>query len=264
MAITFRGSVATGVMTVDSGTVALAIECTPYAKVRVDILGIMAQLDSLVAVAATGRISPLFRVQKVTGVTSGGLLLTGIGAFDTSLTHDTGVIVRQSLGRNGGSGSDISYTGTPSNVKAYFSTHNTSIYGQMLPLPCCNTFSLPSSAHLYLNPGESLLVTWLDGTNPVGGEAFFTVAWEEYSLGTEYSLSGQVTISGTGVSGAKVILVTDTNRDMPTPQVEVVSTDGSGNWSKTLASGIKADAFVQYRSGETLYTAEGKPYLTKA
>jgi hypothetical protein len=120
-----------------------------------------------------------------------------------------------------------------------------------------------SGQHLYLDPGEALVVTWTNATQPVGGYAIFNAAWEEDTTDAGYTISGNVTLSSAAVSGAKVILVTDIDRDMPAPQVEVITTGAPGTWSKTLASGVKADAFVQYRNGETLYTDEGKPYLAK-
>lgn len=262
MAITYRGSSVTGAITAVSGTAVMSVECTPYSKVRVDIMAIQAQLDSLVGVSATGRIMPLFKVQKCTGSASGGMILSGKAPYDSQQSSDAGVVVRQSLGRAGGSATDIIITGTPKTVAGAFSSHNASIYGQHLYTNDC-IFTRAKDSHIYLNPGELILVTWNDGTTPVGGEAIFMVAWEEDSLGTEYTISGSVTNGGSPVTGAKVILVMDIDRDIPNPQLEVLTTGAPGTWTKTLASGVKADAFVQYRNGETLYTAEGKPYLAK-
>lgn len=261
MAITFRGSCVTGMFTGTSGSAVFALYCTPYSKVRLDVLSMTAQLDTVAAMTTTGHVAPLFMVMKVAGTVSGGMLLPAKGTFDTSMTPDPGVEVRQSLGFAGGSGADLTITGTPVAISEGFGTRNTTVYGQQMYVDDWCPVKRPANSHLYLNPGEALVVYWRDAVKPAGGEAFFGIVWEEDSLGTSYSVSGQVTLSGSPVTGAKILLVTDTDRDMPAPKVEVISTDGSGNWSKTLATGIKADAFVQHRSGETLYTAEGKPYL---
>jgi hypothetical protein len=74
-------------------------------------------------------------------------------------------------------------------------------------------------------------------------------------------VGGTVTLSAVPVVGAKIHLLTDSSIDMPDPQLEQIVTDGSGNWSKTVATGVKAAAFVQHRDGATLYTDEGKPYI---
>jgi hypothetical protein len=55
--------------------------------------------------------------------------------------------------------------------------------------------------------------------------------------------------------------VTDLDRDLPNPQVEVITTGAPGTWSKVLAAGVKASVFSQYRNGETVYTDDGAPYI---
>jgi len=265
MAITYRGSAISGQLTALHGTVAMSIECTARSLCRVDIMGIMAQMDTEVAYTTTGRISPLFKVRKITGTTSGGIQLTSFGNFDTAQTHDPGIIVRQTPGYwTGNTVSPISYTGTPATMQTGFGTRVTSIYGQMLFQDTCLLKRL-DGGHLYIAPGEALLVEWNEtsAAAAMGGMAFFQIMFEEDSLGTEYTISGAVTLASAAVSGAKVLVVTDTDRDLPAPQTEVLTTGAPGTWSKTLAAAVKASVFVQSRSGETLYTSEGKPYIAK-
>jgi hypothetical protein len=114
-----------------------------------------------------------------------------------------------------------------------------------------------------LLPGQALVVSWEHGVQPVGGSIIFNVAWEEDEYDVGYDISGVVTLEGSPVSGAKVLVVSDADRDLPNPELEVITTGAPGTWTKKLASGVKASVFVQARSGETLYTDEGKPYIAK-
>lgn len=262
MAITFVGSCTTGVITSETGGESvLAIECSPYSKVKVDVMGIRLNMSSVATATAAAHLAPLFRIQKFVGSVSGGLTLPSKVSFDSQQSSDPGVIVRQSPGKAGGSGATISVTGSPVTMMQAFSTRNTSLYGQELMFWPKFIWERPPGGHLYLKPGEVLVITWVDATQPVGGDAIFNIMWEEDSLGTEYTISGTVTLSGTGFSGAKVLVVTDTNRDLPSPTLEIITTGAPGTWSKTLASGVLSSVFVQARSGETLYTDEGKPYI---
>lgn len=264
MATTFRGSCCSGPMTaLNTGEIVFAIECTTRSMVRVDVTRILMQIDSVAVATAAGNIMPLITARKVTGVISGGTILTGKMPFDTQQSSDPGVIVRQGASRSIEGNPAIATTGTPVTGWRSFGSRNTTIVGQNMCIddPCL--IKKTSGEHMYLLPGEALIAVWNDGTAPVGGEALFSVLWEEDGLGTEYTVSGTVTLALVASAGAKVVLVTDTDRDLPAPQVEVLTTDGSGNWTKTLASAVKASAFVQTRDGETLYTANGKPYLKK-
>lgn len=264
MAITFRGSIVTGPITALPSAVALSIECSLRSLVKVNVLRLIAEMDTMAAVTGANRTVALFKVRKFAGTTAGGVVVSQRGAFDTAQTADSGVIVRQTLGYAGDNVPAITYTGAPLTMSTSFGERVTTFYGQQLldDLVLIRD-NRPASTYLYLYPGECLIVTWNDDTYPVGGVAVFNLLWEEDSLGTEYTIGGQVTLAGSPVSGAKILVVTGTDRDLPDPQIEIVATNGSGNWTKTLAAAIEADAFVQHRSGETLYTSEGKPYLKK-
>lgn len=264
MAITFTGTCNTGVITsMIGGESVLAIECSLRSKVKVDIIGIRLSMSSTASTTATGNVMPIFRMRKFVGSTEGGLALSGKAPFDTAQASDAGVIVRQSPGKAGESATGIVITGTPVTMMQAMGTRNTTLFGQeLMNWPEMIWERLPGS-HLYLAPGEVLAVTWDDGTQPAGGDAILDIMWEEDSLGTEYTISGAVTLADAAVSGAKVLVVTDLDRDLPAPQMEVITTGAPGTWSKTLAAGVKASVFVQSRTGETLYTSDGKPYIAK-
>jgi hypothetical protein len=93
--------------------------------------------------------------------------------------------------------------------------------------------------------------------------AWFEVAWEEDQTDAGYEVGGKVTLSGSPVTGARVLLVTDSATAMANPVVQPLTTDGSGEFSRTLASGVKAAVFVQHEAGGTKYTDEGKPFIEK-
>jgi hypothetical protein len=226
-------------------------------------MGIMAQLDTEVAYTTSGRISPLFKVRKITGVTSGGIQLTSFGNYDSAQSHDPGIIVRQASGYWGGNTiAPISYTGTPATMSEAFGGRVTTIYGEQVFIDTC-LLKRMASGHIYLAPGQALLVEWNEtsAADAMGGMAYFQAMFEEDSLGTEYTISGNATLSGSAVSGAKIVVVTDLDRDLPNPQVEVITTGAPGTWSKVLAAGVKASVFSQYRNGETVYTDDGAPYI---
>ena len=114
-----------------------------------------------------------------------------------------------------------------------------------------------------LLPGQALVVSCEHGVQPVGGSIIFNIAWEEDEYDVGYDVSGTVTLEAAPVTGASVIMVTDSDSALPNPEVEILSTDGSGAYTKKLASGIKASVFVQHDISGTLYTDEGKPYIEK-
>ena len=71
-----------------------------------------------------------------------------------------------------------------------------------------------------------------------------------------------VTLSGSPVSGAIVTVIEADDLDMTNPVlVDTIVTPAGGTWSADILTGKVGAAFVQYRSGGTLYTAPGSPYL---
>jgi len=263
MAVTFRGSCATQYMLPTPNSDCFVFEVSARAKCKVNILRIVMQFDTLAISTGAGRIMPLIKANKVTGSATGGMILAGKVPWDSTINApDSGVYLRLDPGFAGGSSSDIVVTGTKKAMAEAFCHRLASGAEQWLAEDSV-IVSPMTDAPVVLNPGELLAITWNETSTPIGGVASLLVAWEEDSLGTEYTVGGSVTLAGSPVSGAKVLVVTDLDRDLPAPQLEVLTTGAPGTWSKTLAAGVKASVFVQSRTGETLYTSDGKPFIAK-
>jgi len=263
MAVTFRGSCATQYMIPTPNTDCFVIEASARAKCKVNILRIVMQFDTLAISTGAGRIMPLIKAAKVTGSATGGMILQGKVAWDTAINSpDDGVYLRLDPGFAGGACSDIVVTGTKKTLSEVF-CHRLASGAEQWVADGVDIVSPMADGPIVLQPGELLAISWNETSTPIGGTASLQIAWEEDGLGTEYTISGNVTLSSVAQSGAKVLVVTDLDRDLPNPQLEVITTGAPGTWSKTLASGVKASVFVQHRSGETLYTDDGKPYIAK-
>jgi hypothetical protein len=85
--------------------------------------------------------------------------------------------------------------------------------------------------------------------------------WEEDQTDAGFTLGGKVTLSAANVAGARVHVLTAPATDMVGAQLETLVTNGTGDYSKTLATGVKAAVFVQHEAGGIKYTDEGKPFI---
>jgi len=261
MAVTFRGSLATQYLMPTRDSNCFVIENTGRSLCAVNILSLALKFDANSQDSGAGRIMPLVTAKKGTGAASGGMVLTDRVAWDTTINApDPGVVIRMDGGFTGGP--PVTLTGTPVTTARKYSARQVTGVEQWYSFDCSLADSI-GTEYTKLRPGEYLTLVWSMPNTAPTAITFVQIAWEEDSLGTEYTISGSVTLSAAAVSGAKVLVVTDTDRDMSAPQLEVLTTGAPGTWSKTLASGVKADVFVQHRSGETLYTAEGRPYIAK-
>jgi hypothetical protein len=76
-------------------------------------------------------------------------------------------------------------------------------------------------------------------------------------VGTGATLSGEVTLDGSAVSGAEVLIIESEDTDgWVTPRIAGVAvTDASGAYSAPIADGVRVAAAVYYRSGANVYTA---------
>jgi hypothetical protein len=204
---------------------------------------------------------PLVTARKGTGVASGGMVLTDRVAWDTTINApDPGVVIRMDGGFTGGP--PVTLTGTPVTTSRQYSARQTTGAEQWYSFDCSLADSIGTN-YTKLRPGEYLTLVWAMPNTAPTAIPFVQIAWEEDGLGTEYTISGAVTLAAAAVSGAKVLVVTDLDRDLPAPQMEVITTGAPGTWSKVLGSGVKASVFVQSRTGETLYTSDGKPFIAK-
>ena len=122
-----------------------------------------------------------------------------------------------------------------------------------------------SSNDFVLYPGEAYIVQL--SANNATSEAkdaawFYQCVWEEVAL-TTYTISGNVTLSGTGVVGATVtVLVADDTSLTNAYLLGVVTTTAGGAWSANIPTGKVAYAYGQNFTGGTYYTSPGAPYIT--
>jgi len=266
MPITWRGSTVTPYMFAGDNAYFFAFVNSFRSRCNVRILRMVAQMDNLDTATAstTGAIVPLLRVVRCSAANvSGGMSVAARPALSTTLNApDAGVLVLFSPMLCGDPSSVL--TVTPGDTLwQQFTSRMVSASGQLLALDFSTLPGLVAASDFILRPGEAIATRLLNATIPTGGTVFVQAAWEEDQVDAGYSISGTVTLGGSGVTGAKVILLTDSNKDMPNPQVEVITTPAGGAWSKTLASGVKSSAFVQHDTGTDKYTDEGKPYLEK-
>ena len=116
-----------------------------------------------------------------------------------------------------------------------------------------------------MRPGESLLCQVVGATTAsnarLANNWWVQAEWEEDPIAT-FAISGTVTLSGSPVSGAKVmVLEADDTAMTNAVLVEVVTTAAGGTWASSIKTGKVGAAFVQYTNGGTYYTAPGSPYL---
>jgi len=119
---------------------------------------------------------------------------------------------------------------------------------------------------LKLRPGESLLVRVVGAA--VAANAALSNNWTasvaiEEDQKSTFAISGTVTLSGSPVTGAKVMVMeADDTAGTNMFLREVITTPAGGTWSSSILTGKVGSAFVQYTSGGTYYTAPGSPYLS--
>jgi hypothetical protein len=116
-----------------------------------------------------------------------------------------------------------------------------------------------------LYPGEYLLVR-VDPVTPTDNNPnsgwFCSAVWQEEDI-TTYTISGVVTLSSTGVVGAKVtVLVADDTSLTNAYLHEVVTTTAGGAWTSNIPTGKIAYAYGQNYTGGIYYTAPGAPYIS--
>lgn len=268
MAVTWRGSTVSPTIYGQGGAYLFALVNSFRSRATVRILYLMAQMETLETAtsAVNNAIMPLLiTVRCSANSITGGYPIAARSPFDTTVNAaDPGVKLLYNPALFGDPSGGISVT-PGGRVWEQFTARMVSAYGQVMTWDFSLITRLTTSSSFLLVPGEAIVMQWV--ANPsgldTGGIAFVQCAWEEDQTDSGYTLSGQVTLNSTGVTGAKVFLVTDADQDMPNPEIEVITTPSGGTWSKTLGSNVKASAFVQHKSGTDKYTDEGKPYLEK-
>jgi len=270
MAVTWRGSTVTPMLQAqvpnDGSVPVFAIVNTFRSRCTVDILRLVCQFDVNEAPTSNtaNRIMPIMRARRVAATdVSGGLLVSARPAWDTTIgAADPGVEVRCNPGAFGGPDTAITITSPGGPLWQQFTARQATGVEQFQSYDNSCLPALAASFDMILRVGEALVIEQA-ARIPTGGASWFEIAWEEDQIDAGYEVGGTVTLSGSPVTGARVLLVTDSATAMTTPAVEPLTTDGSGEFSRTLASGVKAAVFVQHEAGGTKYTDEGKPFLEK-
>jgi hypothetical protein len=224
-------------------------------RVDVYVRKLAMEMDSIAVLTA---LMPLVKVSRATSI-SGGVLLDK-SLFDTTMSSDSAVNCRAQNNET------APITATEGNIiwQQFAPRMHTAVEQQyvieqdLLP-------SLVKTQDFILKPGQSLLVkkTAAAGTSNAINTAMHTIfaAWEEVAIAT-FSISGEVTLSGSPVSGAKVMVLEADDISMTNAILrEVITTGAGGTWASTIRTGKVGAAFVQYENGGTYYTANGSPYL---
>ena len=261
MAYTFKGTAVTPVGIIGNDQLIqnlFTIENKIASRVNVIIKRLVVQLDPMIALTS---VMPLIESSRITSEITGGIILPKV-PFDTSKNSDTNVIIRTSIS----AGTPI--IATP-NIKQWekFPNRLYSLYGQVSSEDSNLTPILTERADVkyILKPGESLLV-YVDSpslaTNSSQSNNWFAqCVWEEEEINT-FPISGTVTLHGSPINNAKIIIIESTDKFMSNPTlIDVKTTTISGTWNSIIASGRIGAAFTQYTVSGVYYTAPGNPYL---
>jgi hypothetical protein len=261
MAISFRGGVTAPVVVGNDATTQtlFCVENGIASRVNVLIRELHTDLDPIGAVTA---VMPLVKTSRGTGI-SGGIILAK-GTLDTALTSDPAVVFRSAMGET------APITATPGDVvfSQFLSRMHTAAEQSTLLQNEFGTSCLPyplTAKDFVLRPGQSLIVRVVAaaGTSNAALNNYYNAAcvWEEDPIAT-FAISGTVTLSGSPVSGARVVVVEADDIDMTNAVLrEVIITPAGGTWASSIRTGKVGAAYVQYRVGATYYTAPGSPYL---
>jgi hypothetical protein len=248
----------------NGNAVVLAVVNTFRSRANVDILRLVCQMDNAEPPtgAVASRVMPIMRARRCAAAdVSGGIAVQARPAWDTAINSpDDGVRVLFNPGTFGGPDTLIAAANRSGSVWQQYTMRQASAVEQVLSQDNFCVPALAATNDFILRPGEALIIEQQAGL-PTGGTSWFQIAWEEDQIDAGYVVGGTVNLSGSPVSGAKVLVVTDSATDMPAPEIETLTTGAPGTFSKTLASGVKAAVFVQHENGGTKYSDEGKPYI---
>ena len=260
--ITWQGSVVTPNISGKENGYIFAIANTFRSRCDINILRFVTQLDCIEFQTGVNRTMPLLKTYRCPAANiTGGIVLNTRTPFDTALNSpDPGVVVRYGGFLHAEDADDLQVTGESASVWQQFTTRLTTGVGQIMTWDFSQIAGIAATEKFLLKPGEGMICQWVTDLG-VGGCGFSQCMWEEDTLDTGYNIGGGVLLDSAPVPGAKIFVLTDTDRDMINPEVEVLTTDSVGAYQKKFATGVKAAVFVQYRDGEDKYTDEGKPYI---
>jgi hypothetical protein len=261
MAYTFKGAAVTPVGIIGNDQLIqniFTIENGIFSRVNVIIKRLVVQLDPIIVLTS---VMPLIKSSRITSTITGGITLPKV-PFDTSKNSDTNVIIRTSIS----SGNPIIATASTTQWEKYGNRLH-SLYGQVSSEDANEIPNLAENANTkyILKPGEKLLV-YIEGPSVASNSSlannwFAQCVWEEEEINT-FPISGTVTLHGSPINNAKIIIIESTDKFMSNPTlIDVKTTTISGTWNSIIASGRIGAAFTQYTISGVYYTAPGNPYL---
>lgn len=258
MAISFRGSIASPVVIGNDATLQNLFTITNKVGSRVNIIIRKAQfsVDSLTALAT---VAPVIKVSRATAISGGAILSPS--TYSTLQSSNASVEIRTAIAND----QPITATAGTTLWTKYAGRAHT-VVEQMIPYGIDALPDLVKNEDFILRAGESLLFRVVGATtasNPALSTNWFVkFVWEEDEIAT-FGISGTVTLSGSPVAGARVIVIESDDILMTNPVLrEVIITPAGGTWASTIKTGKIGSAFVQYENGGTYYTANGSPFLS--
>ncbi len=259
MAVSFTGGVQVPAIIGNDATTQhlFSLENAIGSRVNIDVRRLVVQNDPVAALAS---VMPVVKISRGTSISCGVLL--DKAKFLTTQTSDAFVRVRSAMGE----GAPITATPGTTIWQQYVGRVHTAaeqVLGSGESL--APVLVEEDSFDLKLRPGESLLATVVGATAAsnaaLANNWLIDCTWEEDEIAT-FAISGTVTLSGSPVAGARVIVmesddIAGTNMFLR----ETIVTGAGGTWASSILTGKVGAAFVQYETGGTLYTAPGSPYL---
>lgn len=219
--------------------------------------------DSLVALAT---VQNILKTSRCTGV-SGGVTLAK-AAFDNTQTSDSNVVIRAQANETAlitATAGDTLWTQFAARTHTAVEQQLVEDDGERLKARPLLPQLSDGVSDFVIRPGQALLVKVVAGTAASNAlnSANYAVRcqWDEDSI-TTFAISGTVTLSGSPVDGAKVMVLEADDTSLTNAYLyQVVTTAGGGLWASTIRDGKVGAAFVQYENGGIYYTAPGSPYL---
>lgn len=267
MAITFRGD-AVSLSIVGNDAVAqnlFVIENGYKSRVNVIIHRLTFGCDSLVALASVQNVVKTSRCTSV----SGGVVLPKT-KFDSTQTSDANVVIRAMMNEDApitATAGDTLWTQLATRMHTAVEQQQPETDSEKVKQRNLLPQLTDNVADFILRPGESLLVKVIAATAASNAQNSTNYVvrcqWDEESV-TTFAISGTVTLSGSPVDGAKVMILEADDASLTNAYLhEVKTTAGGGLWASTIRTGKVGAAFVQYESGGTYYTAPGSPFLSE-
>ena len=266
MAYTFTGCCGTPRIAGDNttGQFLFALENGIGSGTIVTLRRMTVQLDTTAVLTS---VTPAVRgYRSTTALNEAGVVLMGKGTFDTSQTSNPEVEAYATntpdgCGTGGLTTTVAQKTWQKSIPRAHTLVEQIVADDQALIPAMCDS----PTWNFKLYPGETYIVRVDAATaasNPVTNYWLVNCCWQEEAM-TTFTVSGVVTLSGTGVVGAKVtVLVADDTSLTNAYLWQIVTTTAGGAWACDIPTGKVAYAYGQNYTGGTYYTAPGAPYIT--